>query len=259
MTPSILYLKSQIGETLVKNTLNNTIFTLNSSDKVYQKVMLTQDTFQIQIPNDKPTNRILVYESSTNKLIHITDWIAKGTTQNVTINYTNNNGILNVTSSVIPVNPLSVPNFNIHYGEVSKSDESLYKYAKMEYESSSYTQTNFTETTSCGKKWIYNQNDITCPKGEILSNDASRCANIYSENIRPIKSITYNVDNGSEPVLYSDNSGTSVNCEQGVVTRYMRRGWGYTSASIRGSGCRDGPQRYYNRHYRTRCARLSNE
>ena len=75
MTPSILYLKSQIGETLVKNTLNNTIFTLNSSDKVYQKVMLTQDTFQIQIPNDKPTNRILVYQTNNNKLLHITDYI----------------------------------------------------------------------------------------------------------------------------------------------------------------------------------------
>jgi hypothetical protein len=56
------------------------------------------------------TDRILVYQQGTNKLLHITDWIAKGTTQNVTINYTNNNGVLNVTSSVIPVNRLPVPN-----------------------------------------------------------------------------------------------------------------------------------------------------
>lgn len=70
------------------------------------------------ITNNKPTDRILVYQQGTNKLLHITDWIAKGTTQNVTINYTNNNGVLNVTSSVIPVNPLPVPQFIID-GNVS--------------------------------------------------------------------------------------------------------------------------------------------
>lgn len=255
---------------LFQSVITSSILTKNeASDIAFNQILTnitmfirinpTIDTFRITIPNDKPTNRIFVYQTNNNRLLHITDYIPKGSTQKVTINYTNNNGVLNVTSSVVPVNPLPVPNFNIQYGEDSNSDKSLYNYAKMEYESSSYTQTNFTETTLCGKKWIYNQNDITCPKGEILSNNASRCANIYSENIRPIKSITYNVDNGTEPVLYSDNSGTSVNCEQGVVTRYMRRGWGYTSASIRGSGCRDGPQRHYNRHYRTRCARLSIE
>lgn len=57
------------------------------------------------------TNRIFVYQANNNKLLHITEYIPKGNTQKVTINYTNNNGVLNVTSSVVPVNPLPVPQF----------------------------------------------------------------------------------------------------------------------------------------------------
>lgn len=216
-------------------------------DITYQRTNPTFDNFQIIIPNDKPTNRIFVYQSGNNKLVHITNYIPKGTTQNVTINYSHV-----ITSSITPFNPLPVPNFNVLQGteDTIASDDSLFSRIKKTYEDSSLS---FTETSSCGKTWIYNQNDITCPKGQILSNDASRCVNIYSENTTPIKSITYDVTNGTEPVLYSNNNGTSVNCGQGVITRYMRRGWGYTTASIRGTRC-SGPNRYYNRYYKTRCA-----
>ena len=81
--------------------------TITISPSISLGISSSPFTFYINIPNNKPTDRILVYQSNTNKLIHITDWIPKGNTQNVntqkvTINYTNN-GVLNVTSSVVPV------------------------------------------------------------------------------------------------------------------------------------------------------------
>lgn len=92
-----------------------------TKDVTYQRVNTIVDLFQIIIPNDKPTNRIFIYQSGTNKLVHITDYIPKGTTQNVTINYSQ--GINNITSSVIPVNPLPVPNFgySTYIGDIGTS------------------------------------------------------------------------------------------------------------------------------------------
>lgn len=74
----------------------------------YQRTNPTVDKFIITIPKTKPTNRIFVYQSGTNKLVHITDYIPKGTTQNVTINYSQS-----ITSSVTPEYPLPVPEFRL--------------------------------------------------------------------------------------------------------------------------------------------------
>ena len=89
----------------------NIIFNKTISPTNSLNINSSPSIFYITIPNDKPTNRIFVYQKNNDKLLHITDYIPKGTTQKVTINYTNNNGVLNVTSSVVPVNPLPVPQF----------------------------------------------------------------------------------------------------------------------------------------------------
>jgi hypothetical protein len=211
--------------------------------------------FRITIPNDKPTNRILVYQQGTNKLLHITDWIAKGTTQNVTINYTDN-GVLNVTSSVIPVNPLPVPNFNVLDTGFTIADDGKLKSVGLDYEINDEKYYEDSPSFISTQTWsIIRQNDKNCTKGQILNSDASRCGNIYSDSITPIKSISYDVNNGTEPVL--NNNGTSVNCGQGVITNYTRRGYGYRSCGIRGGSCTR--TRYPNRFYKTKCARLSIE
>ena len=124
--------------------------------------------FQIQIPNDKPTNRIFVYQTNNNRLLHITDYIPKGTTQKVTINYTNNNGVLNVTSSVVPVNPLPVPQFirdgNVgDYGSWEGNDNLEYNCAYGEIFG------NASSTNICPSTFIYGE-----------------CKNIYDENIKPL-------------------------------------------------------------------------
>ena len=146
--------------------------------------------FQIEIPNDKPTNRIFVYQANNNKLLHITDYIAKGTTQNVntqkvTINYTNNNGVLNVSSSVVPVNPLPVPNF---YKSNLSSD-----------------CINSNQYFSC-----QSQPDMICPDNYIIDTINTgpqtikyRCKNIYSTSENSLRGL------GNNPTseTTSDNSG----------------------------------------------------
>jgi hypothetical protein len=79
----------------------------------YQRTNPTVDKFIITIPKTKPTNRIFVYQSGTNKLVHITDYIPKGTIQNVTINYSQGG----ITSSVTPEYPLPVPQFRLDGNE----------------------------------------------------------------------------------------------------------------------------------------------
>ena len=220
-------------------------------DITYQRTNPTVDNFQITISNDKPTNRIFVYQSGTNKLVHITDYIPKGTAQTVIINYTQG-----ITSSVTPVNPLPVPNFN-----VQDAQDKIASDGRRDYTSGSFTR------PTCIGNWIIDQNDISCPKGQILDYysvtlDRGRCVNIYSETITPIKSISYDVNNETNPLLYSNNNGTSVNCDQGVITSYTRRGRGIRTAPGRTGGC---DQRYIetdeslNTFYKTRCARPSIE
>jgi hypothetical protein len=244
---SLAYIKSDIGEINLGN--NKTI----SIDTKYQ--IVNSNTFVITIPINKPTNRILVYESATNKLIHITDWIAKETTQNVTINYTNNNGVLNVTSSVTPVNPLPVPNFNVQKESLYLQDNSLKNYANMDYENSSYSELYYKPR--CPGSWIIRQNDISCPIGQILNNTATECSNIYSKSIMPIKSINCDVNNGSEPQLLSTNiNSASINCNEGVIVSYMRRGWGNLKAIPRTGRC-ESPEYFNNRYFKTKCASLS--
>jgi hypothetical protein len=93
--------------------MSNTSFYLKSDPSINGDIIYQRDnsTFLVSIPNNKPTNRIFVYQSGTNKLVHITDYIPKGTTQIVTID--NRLGITGITSSVTPVNPLPVPEFRL--------------------------------------------------------------------------------------------------------------------------------------------------
>ena len=108
---------------------SNMIPIILSSTTNFNRINPTVDKFIITIPNDKPTNRIFVYQSGTNKLVHITDYIPKGTTQNVTIDYTQ--GINGITSSIIPVNPLPAPvpfsnDFNFISYKTGQSEDTYY-------------------------------------------------------------------------------------------------------------------------------------
>jgi hypothetical protein len=177
LKPDILYIKSEKSEITVKNLDNNTFFNINSSDKIYPKNSLSNDKFQII---SQITDRIFIYDN-TNKLVHITDYIPKGTTQNVTINYTQ--GI--ITSSVTPVNPLPVPNF---YKSNLSSD-----------------CINSNQYFSCPSS-----PDMICPDNYIIDTMNTgyqtikyRCKNIYSTSENSLRGL------GNNPTLEtnSDNSG----------------------------------------------------
>jgi hypothetical protein len=146
----------------------NIIFNKTISPTNSLNINSSPSIFYITIPNDKPTNRIFVYQTNNNKLLHITDYIPKGTTQNVTINYANNNGVLNVTSSVVPVNPLPVPQFirdgNVgDYGSWEGKDNLEYNCAYGEIFG------NASSTNICPSTFIYGE-----------------CKNIYDKNIKPL-------------------------------------------------------------------------
>jgi len=175
----IPYLKSEKSELTVKNLDNNTFFNINSSNKIYPKNSLSNDKFQI---TSQITDRIFIYDN-TNKLVHITDYIPKGTTQNVTINYTQ--GINGITSSVIPVNPLPVPNF---YKSNLSSD-----------------CINSNQYFSCPSS-----PDLICPDNYIIDTINTgpqtikyRCKNIYSTSENSLRGL------GNNPTseTTSDNSG----------------------------------------------------
>jgi len=146
----------------------NIIFNKTISPTNSLNINSSPSIFYITIPNDKPTNRIFVYQKNNDKLLHITDYIPKGTTQKVTINYTNNNGVLNVTSSVVPVNPLPVPQFirdgNVgDYGSWEGNDNLEYNCAYGEIFG------NASSTNICPSTFIYGE-----------------CKNIYDKNIKPL-------------------------------------------------------------------------
>ena len=175
----ILYLKSEKSELTVKNLDNNTSFNINSTDKIYPKISLSNDKFQI---NSQITNRIFIYDN-TNKLVHVTDYIPKGTTQNVTIDYSQ--GINEITSSVTSVNPLPVPNF---------------------YKSNlSSVCINSNQYFSCPSS-----PDMICPDNNIIDTINTgpqtikyRCKNIYSTSENSLRGL------GNNPTseTTSDNSG----------------------------------------------------
>jgi hypothetical protein len=173
------YLKSEKSELTVKNLDNNTSFNINSTDKIYPKISLSNDKFQI---TSQITDRIFIYDN-TNKLVHITDYIPKGTTQNVTIDYTL--GINSIKSSITPVNPLPVPNF---YKSNLSSD-----------------CINSNQYFSCPSS-----PDLICPDNYIIDTINTgpqtikyRCKNIYSTSENSLRGL----GNQSTSETTSDNSG----------------------------------------------------
>ena len=221
---SLVYIKSETGEINLGNNI-----TITRSIK-YQ---IDSNKFVITIPNDKPTNRILVYQSDTNKLIHITDWIAKGTTQNITINYTNNNGVLNVTSSVTPANPLPVPNFNVKLNQTENYLGNLFN----------LSDNNLVYNNNSSRlNIVLNRGGINCVNSDIIqydrTNNTLNCSNIYNFKSSPVNSFTLNDNNTTK--LYSDSNGTTNSCINGFFSSL------YSSAPLSN-----------NKYVYSKCARLS--
>ena len=172
-----------------------------TKDITYQRVNPTIDNFQITIPIDKPTNRIFVYQSDSNKLVHITDYIPKGTTQNVYINYTQ--GVNGITSSVTPLNPLSVPNFwhketdnTSSNGEIIGNDGVMGKF--------SYA---------------------ICDSGSLVKigryGTANGCLNIYIDTNNDAASST-SVYNGYSHMLSKNYDGNFINCNKNNINGKIR-------------------------------------
>jgi len=188
----LLCLKSEKSELTVKNLDNNESFNINSTE-IYPNIRLSTFNFQIK---PQTTDRIFVYsQSQKNKLVHVTDYIPKGTTQNVTINY-----LQGVKSSVIPVYPLPVPNFNRYVSNV-----------KAPYYGGDDDQ-GWNGGAICRGGQILESKGV-----QIGNNDSymdGSCMSIYDNNKIPVSSI--NNDGYQNITYYTDyNPNRFYNCEDG--------------------------------------------
>jgi len=89
----------------IKNLYNDNLLTLISNEQIYRKIDLLEDNF---IVTAKVTDRIFIYDNN-NKIIHITDYFAKGETQKINLRYSMLNGVINIQSNIIPLYPLPTP------------------------------------------------------------------------------------------------------------------------------------------------------
>lgn len=189
-----------LTDTIVKNLYENGDEIINVNPNTNTPINTGIHTYYV---NALLTDRIFIYDN-TNKLLHITDYIPKGTTHMVTINNTQG-----ISSSVVPVNPLPVPNF------WQKPSDNLYT-------------ANTDEITSM-------ERNVQCVDGNILNKNFS-CYNIYTDtSSRPSSSVTW----GQQPYVpvtlmdgFDEGTHGCINEYGGIGKIRKVKQWGYRAHSL---------------------------